>query len=432
MVEDIGILAVLILLNGLLSLSEMAVVSVSINKVRLRAEQGDKASILIKKIKENPTRFLSAIQIGITFLSIFSGSYAGEVFSEPIYENLSKVYPGIGPGLYPLVVFCTTVVVSYFTLVLGELVPKRLAMAKPLEISRVVVGFFNALTLVFLPFVKILTFSSELVIKLLRIKDAVDDDVTEEEIRMMVDASGETGGIDESEQEMINNVFEFDDKTAGDILTHRTKLVSLPADCGVQDIKNAVINERFSRIPVYEDTIDKIIGILYIHDLLEYILKDGSLDCIDLKKIIRKPYFVLESKKTDELFEQMQKDKIHMAVVVDEYGGTLGIVTMEDLVEEIMGNILDEFDEEDIPDIETLDQNTYRVDGTLSLPEVSEFFKIQLPVEEYDTLSGFFIGRLGHIPEETEKPEIEFADFLFKVNEMEEKRIKTIVVRKIA
>jgi len=427
---DICILAVLILLNGLLSLSEMAVVTVSINKVKLRAEHGDKKCVFLKNVKENASNFLSTIQIGISFLSILTGVYAADVFAEPVFTALKGLFPGLGDNMMPLVFFITTVVISYFSLVFGELVPKRLAISKSMEISREVVGFIAVLSVLFKPFIKILSFSTDIILKLFRIKETADEDITEEEIRMMVDASSETGGIDESELEMINNVFEFDDTTAAEILTHRTKLAALPVDCDINALIN-IVNERFSRIPVYEENIDNIIGILYTRDLLEYIIKERDIGEIDIRKIMRKPCFVHESKKTDELFKQMQKDKQHMSVVVDEYGGTVGIVTMEDLVEEIMGNIQDEFDDEEFPDIEHIDKTTYLINGTLNLSDVADFFKTTLPHDEYDTLSGFFIGQIGRIPEENERPEIIFGGIIFKVYEMEEKRIKAIIASKI-
>jgi len=432
LLADIGILAVLIGLSGFLSLSEMAVVSVNINRIKLKADQGDKKSAQIKEVKENTSGFFSTIQFGNTFIAVFAGAYAGNVFAEPLFNWLVGFWPELNPNILPVIILFMTVFVSYFTIVLGELIPKRIAVAKPMEISRAVIGVISILTFLFMPFVKILSFSTDIVIKILRIKDSEENEVTEEEIRLIMDTRGEQGGIDEAEREMINNIFEFDDKTAGEIITHRTKLVALPADCANDALINAVTNGRFSRIPVYEDNIDNIIGVLYTHDLLEYIVKQEGLPEIDIRAIMRKPYFVHESKKTDELFKQMQKDRLHMSVVVDEYGGTLGIVTMEDLIEEIMGNILDEYDEEERPDIEEIGAGAYLISGALNLTDAANFFKATFPDDEYETLSGFLIGCIGHIPEAGERAEAECGGVVFKVYEVEEKRVKSIIACKIA
>ncbi len=254
---------------------------------------------------------------------------------------------------------------------------------------------------------------------------------SQEELRSIFDAGAEAGEIDEAEFEMINNIFEFDDKTAGDIVIHRTDLVAVSVNATFEKIVDVFTTEKYSRIPVYEENIDNIVGILYIKDIISYLASAKSTKTFDVKAIMRKPYFVPFSKKTNELFKEMKKNKVHLTVVLDEYGGTVGIVTMEDLIEEVLGNILDEHDEEEIPEIKKLDENTYEISGMASLTLVSEILEAKLPVDEYDTLSGFLIGQLGHIPEDIEKPEIEFEGILFKVDSVKEKRIKSTIVCRV-
>lgn len=266
--------------------------------------------------------------------------------------------------------------------------------------------------------------------KLAQIQDADKDNISKEEIRIMVSAVAESGKIDENEIEMIHNIFEFNDKTVEEIVTHRKDIVALSASAKKEEILQKAVDEKYSRFPVYEDSIDNIIGILHIKDLLKYIIKENG--DIPLRSIVRKPYFVPLSKKTDELFGELQKLKQHMAIVVDEYGGIIGLVTMEDLIEEIMGSILDEYDEEETPDIQTMDDNTFVINGTTSLDAVSDFLEVPLPTDDYDTLSGFIIGQLGRIPTGNEQPEIEFNGLLFKVYKAEGKRISYAVVCRLS
>ena len=261
-------------------------------------------------------------------------------------------------------------------------------------------------------------------------KSGKSDDATEREIRMLLDEGEEDGTIEEAEREMINNIFEFNNKTAVEIATHRKDLVALPKDAPREEIVRTVVREGYSRLPVYEENIDNIVGVLHIKDMLNYIL-DPKDEAFDLTRIMRKPYFVPLSKKTDELFEEMQKNKVHMVVVVDEYGGTEGIVTMEDLIEEIMGSILDEYDDDESPEIEEIADKTYLVNGKTDLETVAEFFNAKLPIEDYETVGGFIIGELGRIPLRDEQPELELEGLIFKVYKMAENRIESAVISKI-
>ena len=281
------------------------------------------------------------------------------------------------------------------------------------------------------PFVKLLTLSTNFFVKLLGVDlNKEDERVTEEEIRMMVDVGEEKGTIHETEREMINNIFEFNNKTVTDIMTHRVEIVAIPINADLKEVISLIVEEKYTRFPVYEDNIDNIMGILHAKDLIQYADKDCNEENFELSEIIRRPYYVPSAKRTDELFKEMKKNKTHMAVIVDEYGGTAGIVTIEDLIEEIVGNIFDEHDDEERV-FEKLDETTYIFDGISCLDSVSDYLKSELPVDEYETLSGFIIGQLGRIPSQEEKTEIEFNGLVFKVKGVDGKRITKVKVCRV-
>lgn len=253
--------------------------------------------------------------------------------------------------------------------------------------------------------------------------------ITEEGIRMMVDAGGDNGSIDETEKTMINNIFELGNTYVGEIATHRTDIVGIAYDASFLEIMKVVAEEKYSRIVVYDDNIDNVVGLFHVKDIVKFFLSDeNNKNNFDLKEIIKKPYFVPFSKKTDELFREMQRDKVHMAIIIDEYGGTAGLVTMEDLIEEIVGNIFDEYDLEEEEDICVIDEKTVQINGTTDLTDVVDFLGISFEDEEdYDTLGGYLIGQLGRIPEGEEKPEVTVGNWLFRIENMEEKRIEKVL-----
>lgn len=270
-----------------------------------------------------------------------------------------------------------------------------------------------------------------LLFELIRMRKAAqENNITEENIRQMVDAGGVNGSIDETEKEMINNIFELDNISVGEIATHRTDIVAIPLDATLEDITNVITEEKYSRIVVYDDSIDNIVGVFHVKDMVKYILGDAKRmeeDHFHIEDILMTPYFVPFSKKTDELFQEMQREKVHMAIVIDEYGGTAGIVTMEDVIEEIVGNIFDEYDVEEEEDICTIGEDAYRINGTTDLGDVEELLGMEFEDDEdYDTLGGYLIGRLGRIPDEEEKPEIAVGGWLFQVESIEEKRIEKV------
>ncbi|NLD50143.1 MAG: HlyC/CorC family transporter, partial [Clostridiaceae bacterium] len=379
-------------------------------------------------VKE-PSRFLATIQVGITLSGLLASAVAAESFADRITEAFSGL--PVAPYLIKLVtVIIITFLLSYVTLVFGELIPKRVAMQMPERISRFTAAPLNILSKLTRPFINFLTFSTNFFIKLFGGNPNADEEqITEEEIRMMVDVGEEKGVILTQEKEMIDNIFEFNDTTVSEIMTHRTHIVGISSDYPLEEVLDIVNSEKYTRIPVYEETIDNIIGILHVKDLIQYLLKRKEKDIFNVKNIIRKPYFVPSSKKINVLFRELQKSNTHMAVVIDEFGGTAGIVTLEDLIEEIVGNIFDEYDERE-NEIEKVDDNTFIIDGKTNLDNVREVLNIELPVDEYGTLSGFLTGYLGRIPAEGEKPVIELDTVVFRVEKVDEKMISKVKVCK--
>ncbi len=424
MLSDILLPLILIALNAFFAASEMAFVSLNENKIKLQAEEGDRKAVRIDRLLSQPSKFLATIQIGITLAGYLASAFASETFATPLTELLVRAGVNIPPQtLKSIAMVIITLLLAYITLVFGELVPKRVAMKKPEEISRLVAPVLAGLSLVTAPFVKLLTLSTNLFVRLFGI-DPNDNsqNVTEEEIRMMVDVGQEKGAIDEGEKQMINNIFEFNDKPVYEVMTHRSDIIALPLTADVDEMLRMAGEEQYSRFPVYEEDIDNIVGILHIKDLLAFIQrKDGS----ELRDIIRPPYFVPQSKRSDRLFKDMKKSKTHMVIVVDEYGGTAGLATMEDLIEEIMGEIYDEHDEEELT-LQKLDEDTWLVNGILRIEEVNEELGLTLPEDEYETLGGFVVGLLGRIPKDGETPVVEYGRLVLKVELVEDRRIKKI------
>ena len=428
MLSKILLLLVLILLNAFFAASEIALISLNDNKISLMAEEGDKKARQSKKLLDEPSKFLATIQIGITLAGFLASAFAAESFAGPFVELIKQTGTGIpDPWLKSISVIIITIILSYFTLVFGELVPKRLAMKKAESISTFVVSPLNYLSFFTAPFVSLLTLSTNFFVRIFGFDPLEEDEkITEEESGMMVDVGEKKGAIQEAERVMINNIFEFNDKTVEDIMTHRTEIIAFPLGIGLDSVINSINIEKYSRIPVYEDNIDHIIGVLYVKDLIPHMNSLDDKAKLDLKAIIRPPYFVPTSKRTDQLLREIQRDKTHMAIVIDEYGGTAGIVTLEDLLEEIVGNIFDEYDDEEEEEIHKLDENTFMIEGYTSLDRVKQYLDIDLPIDEYETLSGFIIGQLGRIPSPDDKPTLEFDGVIFKVQEVNEKRIARV------
>nr|WP_275695617.1 hemolysin family protein [Fredinandcohnia sp. SECRCQ15] len=420
----------MLVLNAFFAASEMAMVSLNDNKIKMMADAGNKKAKMLYQLLNEPSQFLATIQIGITLAGFLASAFAAGSFAGQLANALYNLgLPLAKDILETISVVIITLILSYFTLVIGELVPKRLALQKAEAISMFAAAPLTYLSKITYPFVKLLTLSTNLIVRLFGIDpNAEEENVTEEEIRMMVDVGKEKGTIQEAEKIMINNIFEFDNKTVSEIMTHRTNIVAIPINYTLKDTVRLVNIEKYTRFPVYEENIDRIVGILHTKELIQFI-ENCDENSFNLKELLRDPYFVLESKPTDELFKELQKNNIHMAIVLDEYGGTDGIITIEDLIEEIVGNIFDEYDEHELEDEEIIEikENTYSIDGTTNLHDVEVILDIELPTEEYDTLSGFVIGQVGYIPTDDLKPTIEYKNVTFKVEELNDKRITRIL-----
>ncbi len=425
LVFKIILLLVLILVNAFFAMSEIAIISLNDAKLEKQAQEGNKKAKKLLRLTSNPSNFLSTIQIGVTLAGFLSSASASQSFVDLLSNGLEKIAiltkipEGVIDG-FSLVVI--TLITSYFSLVLGELVPKRVAMYNPEKISFRIAGILTVVASVTKPFVKVLSVSMNAILRLLGIDpNAEPEEVTEEEIRMMVDVGGEKGVIEDVQKEMINNIFEFDDIDAGDIMTHRTDVSAVEINDPIQDVVEIAEKEGYSRIPVYEESLDKIIGIVYIKDLIGYIGSSVPKH-ENMRKIMREPYFVPESMKCGILFQEMTSRRVQMAVVVDEYGGTAGIVTLEDLLESIVGNIQDEYDNEE-EDFSVIDETTFTVDGTTPIDEVNEHVGVDLPDDEYDTIGGFVISLLGYLPQDGEMNELDYENLHFTILNLEDKRI---------
>ena len=431
MLTSILFLVILIILNAFFAASEVALISLNDNKIRVLVDKGDRKARLVKNLLDEPSRFLATIQIGITLAGFLASAFASANFADSMVYLIKL--SGISvpeTWLKTISMILITIILSYFTLVFGELVPKRLAMKKSEAMAFLAVGTLNVLSSLTAPFVKLLTLSTNFFIRLLGFDPEDEDEkVTEEEIRMMVDIGEERGAIHGIEKQMINNIFEFNNKTVGQIMTHRIDMAALPVEAKLNAVIGFVNSEKYSRIPVYQDSLDNIIGVLYSKDLIGILSDDNKRNNFVLSQMIRPPYFVAESKRTDQLFRELQRNNTHIAIIIDEYGGTAGMVTIEDLIEEIVGNIFDEYDEEE-KDFDKLDENTFMINGAVSLDAAENYLQVKLPTEEYETLSGFLIGQLGWIPGPDDKPIIEYNGMVFQVEEVEEKRVSLVKVHR--
>lgn len=416
-------LVVLILLNAFFASAEIAFITLNDAKIEKMAKDGDKKAKQIAKMLKNPSKFLATIQIGITLAGFLSSAFASDAFADKLAPALNNMIPSINIGTWRSIsIILITLILSYFTLVFGELVPKRLGMKYHEKIAFSTIKIIKALSVITALFVKLLTLSTNIVSKIFGVSESEEETVTEEEIRMMIDVGEEKGSIKEEEKELINNVFEFNDKTVSEIMTHRKDIFALELSDNIVERLDELDEYKYSRIPVYDETIDEIKGIIYIKDLLKQIAINKD---IKIKDIMRDAYFVSENKLINELFKDLQKNKKQLAIVLDEYGGTAGIVSMEDILEELVGNIFDEYDEIE-NDYEKIDENTYIIAGHVSITDLKKILDVEIPEGEYDTLSGYLTELLGRIPEDGEKPVLETNEVTYKIEDYEDKRIKLV------
>lgn len=417
--SQIIVLAILILINAFFAATEIAFISLNDAKIEKQAKEGNKKAKQIKKMLREPSKFLATIQIGITLAGFLSSAFAADAFADDLAPMLQNLIPLGLTAWRNISIILITIILSYFSLIFGELVPKRLAMRNSEKIAFGTIGIIRTISIITAPFVKLLTASTNGVSKLFGISGTDEETVTEEEIRMMVDVGEEKGSIKEEERELINNVFEFNDKVVSEIMIHRKDIYAIDINSDIDNILKELDEYKYSRIPVYEENIDNIVGMLFIKDLLANVNKKEK---VKIAKIIREPYFVSENKPIDELFRDLQKNKHQLAIVLDEYGGTAGLVTMEDIIEELVGNIFDEYDEEE-KEFEKIDDDTFLISGSVSIHDLRKILGVEIPEGEYDTLSGYLIELLGRIPSDDEKPVIETKRVTYKIEDYEEKRI---------
>lgn len=431
MIVNVIVLIILILVNAFFAASEMAFVSLNDNKINLLAESGDKRAGILNRMLKEPTRFLSTIQIGITLGGFLNAALAADSFSVPIVDAMKLFLPFPETVLKTIAVVLIQIVLAFVQIVFGELVPKRLAMRNAEKFSFLIVGVMNALSKVAYPFVKLLTVATNLTLRLFRIDpNEVDSEISEEEIRMMVDVGQEKGGISSSERDMINNIFDFDNTTVAEVMRHRTDILAIQYDITLDELTKIMEDVKYSRFPVIDESIDNVVGVLYIKDLIRY-LSHNDRSSFSMKKIMREAMLIPDSKRADTLFYEFQKNKVHFAIVIDEYGGTAGLVTMEDLIEEIVGEVFDEYDSEELPDIKVVTENEFILPGSMDLDEVTDLLDIDFPVDNYNTLNGFMVNKLGFIPGKENHSELEYNGYLFTILKADNRVINEVKVKKI-
>ena len=419
---------ILIALNAIFACAEIAIISMNDNKLVKMAADGDKRALRLARLTSQPARFLATIQVAITLSGFLGSAFAADNFSDGLVQWLVGLgVPIPEKTLDTIAVIIITIILSYFTLIFGELVPKRVAMHRSEALALGLSTLISTIATLFYPIVWFLTASTNGVLRLFGIDpNAEDEEVSEEEIRMLVDVGSEKGVIDHEEKKFIQNVFEFDDITAGEVATHRTDVTLLWLEESMEDWDNTIHSSRHTLYPVCDDSADHIVGILNAKDYFR--LKDKSRENV-LAHAITPAYFVPESVKADVLFSNMKRSRNRLAVVLDEYGGMSGIITLSDLVEQLVGDLGDtEVSENDILPVEQIDSQTWKIHGSATLEEVSEAIGISLSSEECDTFNGLIFSALGTIPPDDTTAELETAGLSIKITEIKEHQIQKAIV----
>ncbi|MCY6482936.1 hemolysin family protein [Clostridium aestuarii] len=418
------LILVLILLNAFFAASEMAIISLNKSKVSFLAKEGDEKAKLLLKLTKEPSKFLATIQVGITLGGFFASASAATNLSQPLAGVLASMNI---PGSNQIALITVTIILAYITLVLGELYPKRMALQNAQKIAMFAVKPILIISKVTTPFVKILTFSTNLLVKISGVStNDINEKVSREEIRMMISTGEEHGVINDIEKYMIDGIFEFDNTLAKEIMTPRFNVFMLDINLSADKLLARILEEKYSRIPVYEGNIDNIIGIIYMKDLFIESNK-GEINHDTIKNLLKPAYFVPETKNIDELFKELQNNKNHIALLIDEYGTFTGIVTIEDLVEEVMGNIFDEHEEKNEL-ISKLDDKSYIVDGFTPIDEINKTLHTNIPSYGFDTIGGFIIDFLGYIPKARDDESIEYDNLILKIDKVKQKRIDKVKI----
>ncbi|SHE42345.1 hemolysin family protein [Clostridium fallax] len=422
MLIQLMLIVILILVNAFFASAESAILSINKNKINSLIDKGDKRAKDLLAIIEEPNSILPTIQVGITTAGFLASAIAATTISNSLASILSR---NNIPFSNTISMIFITLMLCYVTLVFGEIIPKKMAIKNPEGIALNSMKPIKIAYILMRPFIKILSFTSNALLKIINIKETPrEEKVSKDIIKSLIETGEEQGALNSSERDMLEGIIEFDNKMAKEVMTPRTEVFSLSVDAPIREISSKLLYENFSRVPVYEKEIDNIIGILYMKDFF-YEANRSGIDNIDLKKILRKPYFVPQSKAIDELFFELKDSKNHMAVLIDEYGGFSGIVTIEDLIEEVMGDIFDEYDEAQC-DIKKIDEKTYVVDGLLSINELNERLNVNIETDCFETIGGFVVSLIGNIPKKDESKKIKYEDIIFEVEEISSKRIEKI------
>ncbi|AIS61096.1 hemolysin family protein [Listeria ivanovii] len=418
------LIVVLTMLNAFFASAEMALVSLNKNRVKSQAATGDKKAILLAKLVDDPSKFLATIQVGITLAGFFSSASA----ATSIATRLEPVFGG-SSFAKELSIIVVTIVLSYITLVFGELYPKRLALQKSEKIARVSVRPIMAVGVLLRPFVKFLSFSTDILVKITRMEKNTDNEkMTREEMQLLIETGRRDGVIEVEELQMLRGVFEMDNKYAREVMVPRTDAFMVDAETESEALCDALLSENFSRVPVYTDNQDSVLGILHMKDFFVEARKSG-FENIDVKSLVKEAYFAQETMFIDDLLKNMQRTRNQMAILMDEYGGVAGIVTVEDLLEEIVGEIDDENDVFS-DEVKKIDDSTFIVEGRMTLDDFNKMFHVELPSRGIDTVAGFVLTLTGTIPEEDDKVVVEYDSLRFTVEEMNDARLVSVRVER--
>jgi putative hemolysin len=405
-IGQILVLVVLTLLEGFFVAAEIALVSVRRSRIEQLVEEDNRAARRVRRLLDDPGRFLAVSQLGLTVIGFFASAYAAVSLADGLRDLLTQVgvEPGAAQGLSLIVV---TVVLALFTIVFAELVPKTLALAHPERWALVLSRPIEFLARILGPVIALLTGVTGWVARLLGVQLNPEASITAEELRLIVERGGEQGVLEAEEEQMINAVIELGERRVHEVMVPRVSIAALPVKASFEDAIDVVVAEGHSRIPVFEDSIDEIVGILYAKDLLPY-LKPAAGERPPLRTLLRPPVLVPESMTIDDLLHELQRRKVHLAIVLDEYGGTAGLVTIEDLLEEIVGEIQDEYDVEE-PLVVKLSDTEARIDGRADVDAMAEVFDMELELEdeeEYDTIGGLVYHRVGGVPSPGDRVEL--------------------------
>jgi len=428
---ELALLAILILVNAFFASAEIAIISVNKLHLKGQAEAGSRTAALILQLAENSSRFLATIQIGVTMAGFLASASAAVTLAHTFHDFFQTLTfvpaPYIDEFAEPLAVATVTVLLSLVMLILGELVPKAVALHYAERFAYLSAWPVYILSLVAYPFVQFLTLATDVITWPLGVRRrSALPFITAEEIKTMVDAGEEEGVLETGEKEMIYSVFEFGDTLVREVMVPRIDVVAVGADMSLDQVLDTIIQAGFSRIPVYRENIDDVMGVIYAKDLLRRMRDNGLVG--QASDLARPAYFIPETKKVDQLFREMQRDKIHMALVVDEYGGTAGVVTIEDLVEEIVGEIQDEYDWAEEVVVEKVSDREGIFNARVDLDDVNRLMGLELEAEDVDTLGGLIYSHLGRVPDVGDKVELEEA--VITVLSLVGRRIKQVRVTK--